>query len=185
MRASSKASRVPSPSHAGQAPAGLLKEKRRGAISGKLKPQLGQAFFSESWSGSRPAPRSSFTRPAPRRSAVSIDSAMRPRAASRTTTRSTTRSMSWRRVFASTISSERSRSSPSTRTRAKPWRRKSASSFLYSPFRPRTTGAITSTRVPSPRASTWAAIWATLWLAIASPQLGQWGTPARAKSRRR
>ena len=38
---------LPSPSQAGQAPNGLLKENSRGSISGMVKPETGQANFSE------------------------------------------------------------------------------------------------------------------------------------------
>ena len=38
---------VPRPSHSGQAPNGLLKEKSRGSISEMVKPETGQANFSE------------------------------------------------------------------------------------------------------------------------------------------
>ena len=38
---------TPSPPQAGQAPNGLLKENSRGSISGMVKPETGQANFSE------------------------------------------------------------------------------------------------------------------------------------------
>ena len=38
---------LPSPSQVGQAPNGLLKENSRGSISGIVKPDTGQANFSE------------------------------------------------------------------------------------------------------------------------------------------
>ena len=38
---------LPSPSQAGQAPNGLLNENSRGSISGMVKPETGQANFSE------------------------------------------------------------------------------------------------------------------------------------------
>ena len=38
---------MPSPSQAGQAPKGLLKENSRGSISSMVKPETGQANFSE------------------------------------------------------------------------------------------------------------------------------------------
>ncbi len=46
-RSASIACLVPSPSHSGQAPKGLLKEKSRGSISEMVKPETGQANFSE------------------------------------------------------------------------------------------------------------------------------------------
>ena len=47
MSSGSIACLVPSPSHSGQAPKGLLKEKSRGSISEMVKPETGQANFSE------------------------------------------------------------------------------------------------------------------------------------------
>jgi hypothetical protein len=38
---------VPSPSQAGQAPCGLLKENSRGSISARVNPETGQANFEE------------------------------------------------------------------------------------------------------------------------------------------
>ena len=38
---------TPSPPHFGQAPNGLLNENSRGSISGMVKPETGQANFSE------------------------------------------------------------------------------------------------------------------------------------------
>ena len=38
---------TPSPPHSGQAPNGLLNENSRGSISGMVKPDTGQANFSE------------------------------------------------------------------------------------------------------------------------------------------
>src|SRR3546814_4548700 len=43
----SNSSRSPSPSHAGQAPCGALKLNSRGSISAMVKPETGQANFSE------------------------------------------------------------------------------------------------------------------------------------------
>ncbi len=50
----------PSPSQAGQAPKGLLKENRRGSISGIVKPETGQANFDEK-TMRRGEPSSSFS----------------------------------------------------------------------------------------------------------------------------
>src|SRR5579863_3212723 len=41
---------MPSPPHFGQAPNGLLNENSRGSISGMVKPETGQANFSENTS---------------------------------------------------------------------------------------------------------------------------------------
>ncbi|MNE25368.1 hypothetical protein D3C80_1186970 [compost metagenome] len=46
-RSASKASLTPSPSQVGQAPKGLLNENSRGSISLMVKPETGQANFSE------------------------------------------------------------------------------------------------------------------------------------------
>src|SRR5690348_15317189 len=45
--AGSKLDCIPSPSHTGQAPYGLLKENSRGSISDKVKPETGQANFED------------------------------------------------------------------------------------------------------------------------------------------
>src|SRR3984893_15236756 len=47
MRSASMCCSTPSPPQAGQAPNGLLKENSRGSISGMVKPDTGQANFSE------------------------------------------------------------------------------------------------------------------------------------------
>jgi hypothetical protein len=46
---------VPSPSQTGQAPNGLLNENSRGSISGMVKPETGQANFSEKISRGAPS----------------------------------------------------------------------------------------------------------------------------------
>ncbi|MNK74931.1 hypothetical protein D3C87_944550 [compost metagenome] len=46
-RSASKASLTPRPSQVGQAPKGLLNENSRGSISLMVKPETGQANFSE------------------------------------------------------------------------------------------------------------------------------------------
>ena len=46
-RSASKASFMPRPSQTGQAPEGLLNENSRGSISLMVKPETGQANFSE------------------------------------------------------------------------------------------------------------------------------------------
>jgi hypothetical protein len=47
IRLASMARCEPRPSQAGQAPNGLLNENSRGSISGMVKPDTGQANFSE------------------------------------------------------------------------------------------------------------------------------------------
>ena len=46
-RSASMCCSTPSPPHSGQAPNGLLNENSRGSISGMVKPDTGQANFSE------------------------------------------------------------------------------------------------------------------------------------------
>ena len=104
---------LPSPSQVGQAPNGLLKENSRGSISGMVKPDTGQANFSENrmrscvsfadlltesspvWLASSGLSANSATaRPSASFSAVSMESARRVARSPRTTMRSTTTSMS-------------------------------------------------------------------------------------------
>ena len=70
-------------------------------------------------------------------------------------------------------------------TRVKPSRRSSSSTSLYSPFRSRTTGALTVNFVPSGSCSTWSTIDSCDWPAIGRPQTGQCGRPTRAYRGRR
>ena len=74
---------------------------------------------------------------------------------------------------------------PSTMARTNPCLRAISKRSLNSPFRPRTSGASTSMRVPSGQVSTVSAICDALWRCTGSPQVGQCGVPARAYSRRR
>ena len=64
--------------------------------------------------------------------------------------------------------------------RVKPSRTISSKRSLNSPFRPRTTGALTVNRVPSSSWSTWSTIASIDWPAIGLPQTGQCGRPTRA-----
>ena len=102
---------TPSPPQAGQAPNGLLNENSRGSISEMVKPETGQANFSEKISrsavsflallallpptGAAPSANSTTASPSASLSAVSSESARRVAMSGRTTTRSTTTSMSW------------------------------------------------------------------------------------------
>ena len=99
---------MPRPPHFGQAPNGLLNEKSRGSISAMVKPETGQANFSEKIMRSSacvpfsllpsvfspPSANSATAMPSARCSAVSKDSASRCAMSARTTMRSTTTSMS-------------------------------------------------------------------------------------------
>ena len=117
---SSKNSSTPSPSQTGQAPKGALNENSRGSISGMVKPDTGQANFSENTirSGSPSAGAVSSTAiPSARFSAVRKLSASRVSMPPRTTIRSTTTSMSWRSFLSSAGTSSISKNCPSTLTR--------------------------------------------------------------------
>ena len=103
---------------------------------------------------------------------------------SRTTMRSTTASISCLVLRLSDGTSPISYSVPSTFTRVKPRRCSSASSLRYSPLRSRTTGASSSSRVPSGIAITRSTICETVCASIGSPVAGEYGTPVRAHSRR-
>ena len=118
-------------------------------------------------------------------SAVSIESVIRCLAFALTASRSTTTSMVCFSCFLSFGGSVSGCTVPSTRARAKPLDCSSAKRSTYSPLRPRTTGASTWNRVPSSIASTRSTICCGVCLEIAEPQIGQCGSPARAKSRRR
>src|SRR6266550_3367955 len=122
---------------------------------------------------SAPATVSTVTMPSARRSAVSSESARREPRFSRTISRSTTTSIVCLRFLSSSMSSPTSRIVPLTRTREYPWRCRSKKSFLYSPLRPRMTGASTSSRVPDGCASTRSTICWTVCAAITRSQLGQ------------
>ncbi len=175
---------VPRPSQAGQAPKGLLKENSRGSISSMVKPETGQANFAENVVRSPVSASSAKTSPSLSSSAVSRLSAKRPRMPGRTTRRSTTTSMSCLRFLSSAGAWSISYSVPSTSTRWKPRFCRSASSFLYSPLRPRTTGASNSSRRASGMASVRSTIWLTVWLSIGRPVAGECGTPTRAHNNR-
>ena len=91
---------MPSPSQAGQAPNGLLNENRRGSISLMVKPETGQANFSEnssrrgSFSPFSAAAHSTKAMPSARRRACSRLSDRRVSRPALVTMRSTTTSMS-------------------------------------------------------------------------------------------
>ena len=100
------------PSQAGQAPAGLLKEKRRGVISGKVVPQVGQANFSENRMSS-PSSGEILTSPPVSLAASSTESVSRWRMPSFCTRRSMNTSMVWDCSGSSLGGSLSSASSPS------------------------------------------------------------------------
>ena len=122
--------------------------------------------------------------PSDRPSACSKLSASRLSRPGLTTTRSTTAStvcLSLRFRFGTSAISY---SVPSTLARVKPLRASSASSLRYSPLRSLITGASSISRVPSGIASTRSTIWLTVCASIGRPVAGEYGTPARAQSRR-
>ncbi|MNO80328.1 hypothetical protein D3C76_715340 [compost metagenome] len=137
---------IPSPSHSVQAPNGLLKENIRGANSSILKPQIGQAKLELKSSSSCPIISTRILPPESFR-AVSNESVNLVSISSLTTIRSTTTSMVCFLFFSSSISSDKSRSSPSTRTRTNPCLEMSVKSPLCSPLRPEMIGARICKRV--------------------------------------
>ena len=109
-RSASICGSTPRPPHFGQAPNGLLNENSRGSISGMVKPDTGQANFSENTrrsavslrcllalapSTAAPSATSAIASPSASFSACSSESASRVAMSARTTMRSTTTSMSW------------------------------------------------------------------------------------------
>ena len=131
------------------------------------------------------------TRPCASLQASSTASAMRLWADSFSVTRSTTTSMKCLiflfRVTGSPVSFT---ISPSMRTREKPSFCRSAKSFVNSPLRPATTGAMRMAFVDSPWASSprrriSSVTWSVVCFLISRPHSGQWGTPTRANRRRR
>ena len=109
----------PSPPQAGQAPNGLLNENSRGSISGMVKPDTGQANFSEKIRRSALALRprlaaapdalvsasSTTARPSASLRHCSSESASRVPMSDFTTSRSTTTSMSWVNFLSSGLTS--------------------------------------------------------------------------------
>lgn len=66
-----------------------------------------------------------------------------------------------------------------------PSRLRSSNRLLYSPLRPRITGAMIWTGVPSGRARIWSVICWAVWRSMGWPHWGQWGCPTRANRSRR
>ena len=178
--------RVPRPLHSGQAPNGLLNENDRGSSSSvSIGWSLGQAIRSLNFS-SRPgsfagrSTRSKTTSPPARLSAVSTESVSRRLLDALTASRSTTTSMVCFFCLSSLGGSSRVWISPLTRAREKPWVWSWRNSSMYSPLRPRITGASTWNRVPSSSAITRSTICCGVCRSIGLWQTGQCGRPARA-----
>ena len=95
---------IPRPEQSGQAPKGLLKEKSRGSISGRLIWQSGQIYFSVNSRSGISLDRS-ITNPSESFSDISTASVRRVRCSSRTLRRSMTASMVWRLFLSRAISS--------------------------------------------------------------------------------
>ena len=165
--------RMPRPSQLGQAPKGLLKEKSLGSISSMVKPETGQANLAEKIVRSPVSASSATTSPSLSASPVSRLSARRAPRVGDTTTRSTTTSMSCLRFLSRAGAASISQVSPSILTLVKPRLSSSASSFRYSPLRPRITGASRWRRVPSAIARVRSTIWLTVWLSMGSPVAGE------------
>ena len=127
----------PKPVHSGQAPKGLLNEKRRGCSSGIEMPQEGHAFFCEkntsaSEDASPPAASFFFVTmmvPFELLSAVSTESAKRLRTEGEMIILSTTISIVCFFCLSSLTVSSKSAITPSTRARAKPAFRASSNTF--------------------------------------------------------
>ena len=190
----STSSSVPRPVHLGQAPNGELNEKERGSTSSIASGwSLGQAIFSEkrrsrSGSSASRSTNSTTSTPPARPSAVSTESVSRrlaPASPPLATSRSTTTSMVCLTCFSSLGGSVSETTSPSTRAREKPLLWSSEKRSTYSPLRARTTGARTWNRVRSGSSSNRSTICWGDCRVIGSPQVGQCGRPARAKSSRR
>ena len=150
--------RVPRPSQSGQAPKGELNENWRGSSSGSERPQTGQAKRSEkSCDCSRPVAscRTTSTTPSASLSAVSIESVRRPRSVA---PHDQAIDDDGDVVVLPAIAARGRRRGRRSRRRRAPGRsRASATSSnrsRNSPFRPRTSGASTSMRVPSGHART-------------------------------
>ncbi len=132
--------------------------------------------------------KSSTTTPPDKVRAVSTESVSRRRADAFTSSRSTTTSMSCFSYFFSVGRSPAAPppalssriTTPSTRAREYPLACRSRSISVYSPLRPRTTGASTWNLAPSSSSSTLSTICCGLCLAIGRPQIGQCGLPTRA-----
>ena len=73
-----------------------------------------------------------------------------------------------------------STTAPSTRARTNPALRAASNSSRNSPFRPRTSGASTSSFVPAGQPRMMSVIWLALVRWIGEPSFGQCGVPARA-----
>ena len=178
--------RVPRPWHVGHAPKGELKENDRGSRSSvSMSWSLGQDIRSENfislWGSFLSAStRSKTTSPEARLSAVSTESVRRRLDDGLAESRSTTTSMVCFFCFSSLGGSASWIVSPSTRARLKPWDWRLRKSSMYSPLRPRITGASTWKRVPSSSWSTRSTICCGVWRSMGAPHSGQWGRPARA-----
>ena len=126
------------------------------------------------------------TRPSASFVASSTASAMRLVALSFSCTRSTTTSMKCL-IFLFSVSGSASSFtiSPSMRTRLKPSFCRSANSFVNSPLRPATTGAMMMAFASGARARISSVTWSVVCFLMTRPHSGQCGTPTRANRRRR
>ena len=185
MRCSSMNWLKPRPVQAGQAPRGLLKENSCGDSSGTEIPHRWQAADSLNSTSSPLSGNRATMTPSPRATAVLTDSSRRRRMEAFSTSRSMTASIWWNLFLSRTISSPSWRISPSTRTRTNPSLRSRCNTCSCWPFLRVTSGASRMTFSPSGRASRASSMSWIDWERIGSPHLGQWGWPARPKSRRR
>ena len=167
-----------------------MNEKWRGVSAPIWKPVAGlrKLVWNDTSSQSSVAPGgwTSASACAPRiRSAVSTESASRDAIPGRITSRSTTTSTRRGRSGHRSPASSRSRISPSARTRTKPCRRRSPSSRSGSAQSGGSSGASSTTFVPSCRPPSAATMSADVMRSSRSPVAGSCGVPAAAHSTRR
>ena len=195
MRFGSKKDWWPRPSQEGQAPIGLLKEKRRGSNSCKEYEQTGQANLLEKIISLPVSISTIMALPSAKRRAVSKDSAKRCWISGRTLMRSTTTSIECLSFFLSAGNWSTSKISAfatfavpppeRTRKRTKPCACRSWKRSTNSPLRSLTTGAKIINFVSSGIESTVSTIWETLCASKGRSWSGQWGVPARANNKRK
>ena len=168
----SKSIVAPSPWQSAHAPCGELNENARGVISGMLDAAVHARQLAARTADRRRRNVLITTMSSARLSAVSTDSVSRRSMPPRTISRSTTTSMVWLRRRSSLMSSSSERNWPSIRALVNPRARSPASSFLNSPFRPRTSGASTLMRSSCGYSITMSTMRSSDWLVISLPQFG-------------
>ena len=156
----------PRPSQPEHAPAGLLKENKRGSSSEMLCPHFLQANRDENTRSFSPLfPSIMLTTASPSASwiAVSKLSARRCSRPGRIFNRSITTSMECFLFFSSSGGYSISHTKPLTRARMNPLVLSSLKTWICCPLRFRTMGASTIMRVSAGSAMTLSTIWDTVW----------------------